>query len=434
MAGKPQYHWPDPDTFARAVVKAGGNRAQAARDLNLPTSWRDWFYRTQGLGELCDRLMDGEEITLKEVNAIPTVGMNLVSEAQADPGDAAKLLKERNLNPDEWIITSATVNKWQSPLKDSEEARDLNQLKVSVMPRKLDEIVVPARTDGYIHERPKIKRDKTKPRTVAFISDHQAPHHDEDLHEVTLKWLAEVQPDEGIILGDLLDLDGLSRYRKNPAWTRSVQDTLDSGYAILRDYVKASPATEWKFLRGNHDDRLRLALIDQLYSMYGVRKASCPDEQEVQPEVFGIPHLLRFDELGIEYVGDDGNYEHTQIRVSHYLGARHGWIAKKGSGSSALATLQHLRHSIVVGHTHRQGLVYETVHGIGGELSTAVAAECGAMCKVKGGLGYTPAPDWQQGFATATVWPDERFRLELATYVEGSLFWRDLRFDCESGS
>ena len=431
MTGKPQYNWPDPEEFAEQAAKLR-SRAGAAKALGLPPGWRDWYARTKGLPELCERLISGEKVTLGEVNNAPSAGMSLSSKIDADPEDVEALLRERNLDPEEWVVVSATVNKWESPIKDSENTRPLKQLKVNVAPKQLDRIVFPARTDGYIHEPVEVKRDPTKPKLVAFISDHQAPHFDPELHEACLEWLKEVQPDEGVILGDLIDLDGVSKYRKNPMWTKSVQETLDSGYSILRDYVQASPGTKWKLIRGNHDDRIRLALIDNMYSMYGVRRASADDETEDQPEVFGLSHLLRLDELGIEYVGDDGNYEHTQIRVSEHLGARHGWIAKKGSGSSALATLQHLRHSIVVGHTHRQGIVYETVHDIGGELSVVVAVECGAMCQVKGGLGYTPAPDWQQGFATATVWPDERFRLELATYVNGSLFWRDLRYDAKT--
>jgi hypothetical protein len=50
------------------------------------------------------------------------------------------------------------------------------------------------------------------------------------------------------------------------------------------------------------------------------------------------------------------------------------------------------------------------------------------MCRVDGGLGYVVNPDWQAGFATAVVWPDGSHVLELATFVDGALRWRDQRY------
>ena len=49
------------------------------------------------------------------------------------------------------------------------------------------------------------------------------------------------------------------------------------------------------------------------------------------------------------------------------------------------------------------------------------------MCRLD--LGYTVAPDWQQGFATATIYPDGTFKLDLATYVNNTLYWRDQRYE-----
>jgi hypothetical protein len=51
------------------------------------------------------------------------------------------------------------------------------------------------------------------------------------------------------------------------------------------------------------------------------------------------------------------------------------------------------------------------------------------MCEIRNGLGYAVAPDWQNGFATAQVWDDGRFKLDLATYVSDALFWRDQRYE-----
>ncbi|NBW21835.1 MAG: hypothetical protein EBR82_79165 [Caulobacteraceae bacterium] len=63
--------------------------------------------------------------------------------------------------------------------------------------------------------------------------------------------------------------------------------------------------------------------------------------------------------------------------------AVHGWIAKKGSGASALATLDRVNENVVQGHTHRQALVHVT-KWIGGVPFLLTAVEAGTMAQRPG--------------------------------------------------
>jgi hypothetical protein len=257
-----------------------------------------------------------------------------------------------------------------------------------------------------------------------MCGDQQAPFQDPNLHDKFVHWLSENRPDEGVLIGDTVDFAEISRHRHNPEWVARTQDCLDSGYGLLRDYVHSSPDTRWKKLAGNHDIRIRTTIIDQARDLYGLRRADSPQEHSV----WSIPHLLRLDELGIEFIDPNGEWEHGQVKLSDKLAVRHGWIARKGSGQSALATLEHLGYSVVVGHTHRQSLVHKTTHDIDGNTSTLAGVEAGCMCRIQDGLGYAVAPDWQNGFATATIWDDGKFKIDLATYVNGELLWRGQRY------
>jgi hypothetical protein len=239
--------------------------------------------------------------------------------------------------------------------------------------------------------------------------------------------LEENKPEEGILIGDTVDFPDISRHRLDPENNATVQECINSGYKVLRDYVKASPETRWTKLAGNHDERIRNTMIDMAEKMYNVKQAELEEDPNA-PSVLSIRHLLRLDELGIEYIEPNGEYAQCQVNISPYLAARHGWLAAKGSGSSALKTLEHLGYSIVVGHTHRQGHVHKTTHDINGDPTTLTAIETGCMCRVEGGLGYAVAPDWQNGFATATVYEDGKFKMDLATYVSNTLMWRDQRY------
>lgn len=227
-------------------------------------------------------------------------------------------------------------------------------------------------------------------------------------------------------MGDLLDFPDVSRHAANPEWDSTVMECINSGYSILKDYVQASPNTRWKKLMGNHDERIRNKLLALIPNLHELRRADKATTKEAP--VWCVSHLLRLKELDIDFIAPNGGYTHAQANVSKHLAARHGWVAKKGSGASALATIDALGYSVVVGHTHRQSLVHKTTHDLDGTIRTLAAAETGCMCNIKDGLGYTVAPDWQNGFATGAVWKDGTFKLDLATYANKVLYWRNEKY------
>jgi hypothetical protein len=331
------------------------------------------------------------------------------------------LLKEHGLEPDEWEVTGLKANEWGSPTGNA-----LSQLSVNFKRVTPVNFIVPARTEGY---RPtKTKRRATgQPELVVLVGDQQAPFNDPVLHERFTSWLNENEPNRGVLIGDTVDFPDISRHRFNPDNSARVQECIDTGYNLLRDYVQASEQTQWTKLPGNHDERIRNTLIDWAVELYGVRRAALEDQEE-EDAVLSVQHLLRLDELGIDFIDPKGPYDQAQVKLSKYLGVRHGWLTKKGAGQSALATLEHLGYSVVVGHTHRQSLVHKTTHDIDGNPTTLMGAEAGCMCIIRDGLGYAVNPDWQNGFATATIWPDGTFKIDLATYFDGVLVWRDQRY------
>jgi hypothetical protein len=343
----------------------------------------------------------------------------VTSDDPAEWGDVKDLMSRRGLDPNDWIITRARVNEWGGP-----DGQENAQLRVDMAPRL--GVLMPARSEGWVAPKRVVPAEKKDHETVVFLGDHHAPHHDKNLHLAVCEWLREFKPDRGIILGDLLDFDQLSRHRRTPEWTNDVQTTLDAAYGILRAYIEASPNTRWQMLDGNHEDRLRNSVLDHLSSMFGVSQAKEDPAEKLRP-VLSTPFLLRLDELGIEWESPEGGYEHAQINITSELAARHGWIATKGSGVSALKTIDHLRYSVIVGHTHRQAIVHHTAHSIDGKPKTLLGCEAGTLATIERGLGYATSPDWQRGFATADVYSGKSglFKVDLATYVDGTLLWRD---------
>lgn len=411
MAGKPQIPWPRPD-----VIREGLKQ--------YPTKEAYRLALQKELGVAISRgALDHKLRTLDNPQAPEPPRERGVS-LDVDPaewGDIDALIRKRGLEPDEWVVVRVRVNEWGDPEQPKA------QLRVDLEPRSMDALM-PARADGWKPPARLRVVPKDEAELVVFFGDQHCPHHDPDLHAAACEWLRRNKPSRGILLGDLLDLDAVSRHRPNPEWAATMQECVDSAYSVLRGFVQASPGTRWQMVSGNHEDRLRNAIIDHLRGVYGVTQAKAPGEER-REAVLSVKHLLRLDELGIEWVGGDGEYAHEQIKVSPHLAARHGWIARKGSGASAKATLDHLRYSCVIGHTHRQGIVFHTAHDIDGTPLQLVGVEAGTMAKVRGGLGYAVAADWQAGFATARIWPDGTFSCDLAKWVEGSLLWANQRID-----
>lgn len=335
-------------------------------------------------------------------------------------GDLKDFVSKRGLDPADWVILRTRLNEW------GHDGEPFTQIRVDLAPRAL-EALMPARTEGWKPPKKLPEAPKRDGELVVFFGDQHCPHHDVELHQAACQWLRTNKPDRGILLGDILDFDVISRHRYNPEWSSTMQDCIDTSYQVLLDYVQASPGTKWQLLSGNHEARLRNAVIDNLLNMYGLRRATADGEQ-VGEAVLSVQHLLRLDELGIEWVNPNGEYEHGQIRVNENLAARHGWIATRKSGTTALKTLEHLGHSVVVGHSHRMSEVYLTKHDIDGKCEVLTGVECGTMATLNSyGLGYSVAPDWQAGFATATTYDDGKFSIDLAKYIDGSLMWRDQR-------
>ena len=359
---------------------------------------------------------------------------HVTSDDPSEWGDIDALLRKRGIDPEQWVVIGIRVQEWSGMTSDKatgdNRVMPMRNLRVDLAPKSFNGLM-PARLDGWRAPERVDRTPRGDTELVVFLGDHHIPHMDMGLHAATCEWLRKNRPDRGVICGDLMDFDTLSRHRRNPRWTREAQDCIDAAYYTLRGYVMASPGTRWQLLSGNHEDRLRNAVIDNLGSIYGIRRAPAHDGARGEV-VLSITHLLRLDELDIEWVGGDDEYTHAQIKVSPHLAARHGWISRKGSGASAIATLDSLRYSVFIGHCHRQAMVFHTAHDIDGTPKELVGVEIGTMAEIRGGLGYAANPNWQQGFATARIWPDGFFSADLAKYVGGSLVWANQRYTPEA--
>lgn len=353
-------------------------------------------------------------------------------------GDPDRMMRDHGLDPEEWYIEQISLNEWEGPSADGPAI--YCQVKFIAKRRRPNGLLQPVRSEGW---RPRVTPEfrrasnsaEPHSKLIVVCGDQQAPFQDHGLHDAFLHWLARNQPDMGIINGDLVDFPDISRHPSDPDNDPGVQECLQAGHEIVRDYVAASPDTEWIYMDGNHDIRLKRYVIDKAPYLYNLHRAEVEGEDTVFAHSLGW--LMRFDELGIKTVTTNGPYEDAQVVLSDNLVVRHGWVVRSGSGASALKTLEQTHHSIVINHTHRASIVFATNHDTDRTSHTSVAVESGCMCRLDNKMdeqsrrfpSYGVYPDWQQGFSVIHLHPDGKFHASLANYVDKTLLWNGQRFE-----
>lgn len=395
---------PLPDDFAAKFIELDGDIPALAKFYGV----NDKTVRNRWVPEI--------EPTLREFEL-----------ADIPKGRPAEMLRERKLDPDEWQVSGLSISEWEVTLRpqrptdwqegdpEPEPVRSLNRrTRLNAVPRK--PMLKPARPDGW--KRPKLGKLRTDRKQLAVIcGDQHAPEHDRQFHAKFLSWLSENQPTRVILLGDLLENADVSRWQDRDGQA-TVKESIDAAYYLLRDYIDAAPDAHFTWIEGNHDQRV------ETYAANGSPKLAKIARAGEDEPVLSIPHLMRLDELRVDYVT---GYPLSKIKLTDKLAVIHGKAVRKGAGATALANLEKRGHSVISGHTHRAGVIFKTVMDIDDTPSTLMAAETGTMKEIKPEV-FDEAPDHQNAFVTAVIYPDGQFHLEPAIYSAGYLRWRDQRW------
>jgi len=337
---------------------------------------------------------------------------------------ADQILREHGRDPEEYIVYKESATRWGDPEKP------FFRLRLDYHPKK--SLLLPPDPSDWTPP-PKPKRRKLKEneaRKVAIVSDHHCPLEDRQLHSCFLQWLEDEKPDEGVILGDLLDFSSISRHRRGKRKAPATpNECLRSALHVLRDYRHASPDTFWTILPGNHDDRLEHQQIDNTPGLYGVAPGGGEtlDGKEDLTPAQHLRRLLYLDDLGIDCIDED--YNRAKLLLGKKLTLRHGYLSGKNASQNMLAKVG---HSTVQGHTHRLRMIYKTEHDEHDPEDptvTRIGAEAGCMAQIADGLQYDDQPDWQQGFLVAHLWPNDDFTLTPIPYVPGRLLAPGRRYE-----
>lgn len=337
-------------------------------------------------------------------------------------GAVEELIRENGLDPDEWVIVSTTLNRWDGPVAGG-GTQPLRQVKVTLRRKPEHVFPAPVALPARIPALRRVERaGKTDaPRLIVVEGDHQAPYHDPALDAAATAFVADLQPDEHVFLGDGADFPTISRHPDHPAAMATVQECLEAYHGILRRRAEAAPGARRRKLKGNHDWRVESELLGRAERMYGIK----PVGSDVP--ALSLRNLLQLDALGVELVEDPRGWEHGEVELvagSRGLVVRHGWLT---GANTAGRSLQKRGRSILVGHGHDREHVFSWDPAVEVERQ---AAMLGTMSRARSTEfpHFAVCDSWLQGFATVTVWPDGAFVIEHARWQDGALYWRDRRW------
>ena len=440
----------DPPSHAAIVeaVRQHGSFQKAAKALGISDYWlRSQLARHPDLKEEVVAIRNGKtyhgndsaEVKPGDLHLnVKQDQMTLVySTDNPELGAIGELIRGAGMDPDEWLVTNVTLNKWEgmtSPQWDEaagekrNQKMPLNQWKVTLARKPHLILAAPAIPHPPLKRKP-LRLTLDKPELILVEGDHQIPYNCKPLHVARLYMLEELAKRHNLVeqdfLGDTLDLPTISAHRDHPAAMAAVNECIQGGYNVLRDNVDAAPNIRRRKLKGNHDWRIEAELLGRAERMYGIRPATRGEVEELP--ALSLQRLLHLDALGVELVEDPRGWQHAEIELVPGMAGlvvRHGWLT---SANSAAKSLAKRGRSMIVGHTHRPE--HHFVWDPSAELERQ-AVTAGTMSEVRGGGSkqyphFVPLDTWLQGFITVTRWPDGRFAIEHARWTGTALRWRD---------
>lgn len=173
-------------------------------------------------------------------------------------------------------------------------------------------------------------------RRIVCWPDTHLPYADPKAVSLALNVVNYFKPDLIVMLGDVIDCSGFSRFPRSATDPKTFLATeLEEWYSLARALRDAAPDAEKIYLRGNHEARIEKWLWTQ--------------PQLTGYDGFGLASLLKLAEFGFHpNVKEEIDYCQGELTL------RHGtYIGGNNAGTAARQEATRAGTSGVSGHTHR---------------------------------------------------------------------------------
>lgn len=238
-------------------------------------------------------------------------------------------------------------------------------------------------------------------KRIAVVSDIHVPFHCPKALNTFFKWLADFEPHQVVLNGDILDMAACSLHADADAGARLAEEVAAGNRFLddLRGIVGRRCRID--FHEGNHEARLHRFV-----------KARAP----VLNGLTTLPDMLKLAKRGIHwmpYSGDNVNFITPKLGVTH--GFAHGVNYTR-------ATLMKYNVSIIVGHAHRPEASKVPVIGPNGQ-HTRGCWGSGCLVPVTHVSYMTQPSAWTQGWTAVYALPNGDFSVYPVDLHNGRVVW-----------
>lgn len=361
-------------------------------------------------------------------------------------GKLAALLERSGLDVEDFARITK-VNVWQGFLKDDEGNAEIVDLAgMQLVPHFADgpEWPVVQQADPTKIVYGKRPATKTGDRVTVIYPDQQIgfwfvdngesiefiPMHDPIAIACANNVARLVRPWRTVNLGDALDLsEWSSKFVNYPEFVGMTQRSLNLLHAELATQrCIVGPDGEVVLFAGNHDDRMGLFVAKNAKAALRLRQANLPESWPV----LSMRHLLRLDEIDVEYVG---GYPAGRRKLADGHGRQAPLYAIHGEKLDMVKVAKSERQSFVQGHTHRVGLDTQT-YEVDGDPIEVEAWMLGCLARTDGAVPSTKGANeddgkplvrhesWQQSVGVLTEFAGGGWQMEVVRIRDGVAHYR----------
>lgn len=227
-------------------------------------------------------------------------------------------------------------------------------------------------------------------KRFVIVSDTQMVYHDRKALKSVISFIGQYQPDEVIQIGDLMDFPSTGRWSKDSAaeFEGSVYRDCEVAKRDFLEPLREAYAGPIKIIEGNHDLRPR-----EYLKKYAPALADSG--------AFDFDVLLDFDGFGVEKAPDFYEFAPNTVATHGHLG---GIGLAQIAGNTAARASERFEKNVVMGHTHRLGIVSKTKGFDYKVTSQRFGFEVGHLMDMRKATYLKRATgNWQQGLGIVHV-------------------------------
>ncbi|AYV29663.1 hypothetical protein ACFWNE_06565 [Streptomyces goshikiensis] len=221
-------------------------------------------------------------------------------------------------------------------------------------------------------------------KRIVLISDLQMPLEHRRANRAVINFIHDYQPDEVINIGDINDYTAPGRWSAGQRAEYGMNVRQEAAYTRRNhvEPIRSGYDGPYVLLGSNHGERPQRYLSDRAPALY-------------DSETFREDKLLRLADYGMRF--EPKRYDFAPGWSAIHGHAR-GISLARYAGGTAINAARKLQRSVVMGHTHRAGIVSETT---GPEASrTLTGVELGHLMDIRKAayLGTERLANWQMAF------------------------------------